>query len=126
YKMMRQLYGQMSHGHYDQEYALADVAKMFYIDKVGAKHSAPYWNENQVREVYEQVKKEIPAGYNFWDFYVALQMTKSNTSELIEKWFPNATPEEREKKIVELAVNEFNDPDSPDNGHKIWAKLSKH
>ena len=124
HEMMRNLYGQMSGGHYDRDYAITDVEKMYYIDKSGAKQSAPYWSENQVHEVYEQVKKDIPAGYNFWDFYVTLQMVRSNNTELLMRWFPEATPQENDKRFVELAINFLKDPDSPFDGSIIWDYLS--
>lgn len=123
-KMLRNLYGQMSEGHYDKDYAMEDVAKMYYTDTAGVKHSAPYWAEEQVREVYDAVKKELPAGYNFWDFYVTLQMIKSDNCPLMKKWYPNATPEEMDKKFVDLAVNWLNDPDNPYGNHKVWGYLS--
>ena len=123
-KMLRCLYEQMSKGHYDQDYAMADVAKMYYTDEKGEKHYAPYWTEPQVREVYELVKKDIPASYNFWDFYVALQMIKSDNCPMLRRWYPNITPEEMEKKIVEMTVNWLNDADNPYGDHKVWGYLS--
>jgi hypothetical protein len=122
-KLMRDLYGQMAGGHYNQEYAMADVQKMYYVDAAGMKHQAPYWTEAQVREVYESVKKELPPHYNFWDFYVALQMQRSDSYSLIKKWYPNATPEELDKKLVDMAVNWLNDPDNPYRDHKIWGYM---
>lgn len=122
--MMRDLYGQMSGHHYDRDYALADVEKMHYTDAAGVKHSAPYWSEAQVREVYELVKKDIPAAYTFWDFYVTLQMTKSDCDSLVKKWYPNATQDEVDRKLVDLAVNWLNDKDNPYGDHKIWGYLS--
>ena len=123
-KMMRHLFEQMSHCHYDREYALADVEKMYYTDKAGVKHNAPYWTESQVHEVYESVKKDIPASYNEWDFYVTLQMIKSDYCPLLKEWYPTATQEDMDKKLVELAVNWLNDADNPYGDHKIWGYLN--
>ena len=124
HKMMRNLYSQMSKCHYDQEYAMEDVAKMYYMDEQGRKHSAPYWTEAQVKEVYETVKKDIPATYNFWDFFVTLQMIKSDNCKLYHEWFPDATDEQIEKKFVQSAVNYLNDADNPYGDHKIWGYIS--
>ena len=44
---------------------------------------------------------------------------------MLMRWFPNATPEERDGMLVEMAVNWLDDPDSPDAGHKIWSYLNK-
>lgn len=122
--MMRELYGQMAGGHYNQEFAEADVAIMHYTDPAGMKYTAPYWTESQVREVYELVKKEIPVHYNFWDFYVTLQMIKSDNCPMLKRWYPNATQDEIDKKLVDMAVNWLNDPDNPYGDHKIWGYLS--
>lgn len=123
-KMMRCVFGQISKGHYDREYALADVEKMYYIDANGNKHNAPYWTESQVHDIYESAKKDIPTQYNEWDFYVTLQMSKSDNCQLVKKWFPTITQEESDKRYVELAVNWLNDNDNPYGDHKIWGYLS--
>jgi len=122
-RLMRNLYGQMAGGHYNQEFAQDDVAKMYYKEQSGAKIAAPYWTEAQVKEVYEIVRKDISSQYTFWDFYVTLQMIKSDNVQMLKKWYPAAPPEELDKKLVEMAVNWLNDPDNPYGDHKIWGYM---
>ena len=122
--MLRKVYGAMSDGHYNEEFAQEDVAKMFYKGPDGKDHRAPYWTVEQVRDVYASVSRQIP-DYNFWDFYVTLQMTKADNCPLLTRWFPNATADEKDKMLVEMAVNWLDDPDSPSAGHKIWSYLNK-
>ena len=123
-KLMRDVYAAISGHHYNEEFAQEDVAKMFYKGNDGKEHHAPYWTVEQVKDVYPSVSKQIP-DYNFWDFYVTLQMVKADNCPLLMRWFPNATPEERDRMLVEMAVNWLDDPDSPAAGHKIWAYLNK-
>lgn len=122
-ELMRTLYAKMSGGHYNKEYALEDVEKMYYVEN-GKKHFAPYWSEEQVKPVYESVRSAIPSAYNFWDFYVTLQMMKSDNCPLLKEWFPAATEEELTKKVVALAVNWLADEDNPFGKEKIWSYLN--
>ena len=122
--LMRCLYSKMSDGHYDREYAIQDVSKMYYVDQTGMKHNAPYWTEAQVMEAYQSVKKDLPSYYNEWDFYVTLQMIKSDYCPLLKKWYPTATQDDMDKKLIELAVNWLNDSDNPYGKHKVWGYLS--
>lgn len=123
-KLMRDVYGTMSDGHYNEEYAIEDVEKMYYIDAAGKEAKAPYWTEAQVKDVYESVKSAIPASYNFWDFYVVMQMLKSDLCPLYKKWFPNDTPEQMDKRFIDSSVNWLNDKDSPHKDDKIWSYLN--
>ena len=79
--------------------------------------------KEQVADVYESVRSEIPE-YNMWDFFVTLQMVKSDNCPMLKKWFPNATPEEMTQKFVAMAVNWLKDEDNPFGTEKIWKYLN--
>ena len=123
--LTRRLYGEMAGGHYDEAFAKEDVKKMYYTDSDGQKKYAPYWTDEQVREVYNSVKADVPKAYNFWDFYVALQMIKSDNCPLMRKWFPDATPEDMNKKFVDLTLNWLKDEDNPFGSEKVWGYLNR-
>jgi len=123
--LLRHLYGIMSGGHYNEEYALCDVSKMYYTDDNGNKKYAPYWTKEEVKDVYDSVRRDIPSEYNFWDFYVVLNMIKSDNCPLLRKWFPSATNEELNKKLVELSVNWLKDDDNPYGAEKAWGYINK-
>lgn len=54
-----------------------------------------------------------------WDVYVALNAQYHDNINLYEKWFPNATNNEIEDKIVEATIsNWFEDEDA--NSDKVW------
>ena len=123
-ELMRKIYNTIADGHYNEEYALADVAQMFYNDNAGDQHYAPYWTVPQVKEVYESVKGKIPTSYNFWDFYVALQMQKSDLYPLLSRWFPDDTPEQMDKRLVEATLNWLTDDDNPFGDKKVWGYVN--
>lgn len=123
--LVRMVYGDMEGCHYNEQYAMEDVEKMYYTGEDGKKHYAPYWTENQVRSVYDQIHTLIPKEYNFWDFFVVLQMMRSDNYNMLKKWFPDATQEEHDKKTVDLAVTWLNDEDNPYGTSKIWGYLNK-
>ena len=122
--LLRDLYGEMSGGHYNEEFAHDDVSGMYYIDLDGTKRYAPYWTDGEVRQVYENTKQKFPSSYNFWDFYVALQMTKSDNCPMLKNWFPDATEEVLQDKIIELTVNWLKDEDNPFKDKKVWGYLN--
>ena len=120
-ELYEELYGLMSGGHYDCEMAEQDVKKMYYVDENGEKHHGPYLTAPVVKELYEKVKSHV-ADYNEWDFYVTLHMIVSDYHNILVKWFPSASQDERIEKYVELAVNWLNDPDWPSKD-RIWSYL---
>ena len=108
----------------NEEFAEEDIKKMYYIDRNGARHDAPYWPASAVREIYDSVKAEIKP-YNACDFYVTMNMVASDNWALLERWFPGMSAEDRNRRTVELAVNWLNDPDSQHAENKIWQYLHK-
>ena len=44
--LVRRVYGEMSDGHYNEEFAREDIKKMYYTDRDGNKHYAPYWTDD--------------------------------------------------------------------------------
>lgn len=119
HELMRKIYGDMSGGHYNEEFAAADIAKMYYTDRNGEKHAAPYWPSGTVREIYESIERDIRP-YTACDFEVTMNMVASDNWPLLEKWFPGMSSDERNAKTVELAVNWLNDPDAKHPDSKIW------
>ena len=122
-RLIRSVYAELSGKHYNEEFAREDVSKMFFVDKNGTKHHAPYWGDEAIEEIYEQNSNMIPE-YGFWDFYVVMQMMKADNCPLLQTWFPNSSTDEMDKRIVEMAVNWLRDEDNPYGDHKIWCYLN--
>ena len=110
-------------GHFNGDFADAAISRFYYVDANGVKHSAPYWTEPEVREVYETVKSKIPA-YNFYDFEVALNMIKSDNCNKLKRWFPQATAKELMDKLIDETVNYLDDADNPYGTEKVWKYLN--
>ena len=123
-KIERKIYESISGGHYNEEFAHEDVSKMYYINGNGERVNAPYWTDEQVRAVYNNVKSDLPSQYNMWDFYVTLNMTKADNCNLYNKWWQGANSDVIEQKMVETAVNYLNDVDSPHGTEKIWSYIN--
>lgn len=117
------LFGMLSGGHFDEDHATNEVAKMYYIDKDGAKRYAPFWTIPELEEVYESVKDQIPSEYNEWDFYVTMQMMMAKYRILIEKWWPGISAEDLAEKVSDLSVNYLADKDGIHGTRKIWCEL---
>lgn len=120
--LIKRTYAAMCGKHYNKEFAEWEVKKMYYTDKEGNKHHAPYWTEADVKAVYDANKTRIKMQtYNFWDFYVVMQMVKADYCPLLMKWFPEAKHEDLVPKYIDLAVNWLNDDDNPFGDTKVWS-----
>ena len=121
--LMRKMYEAMDGCHYNEEFAHEDVSKMYYVDEDGIEHFAPYWTESQIKDVYDSIREDIP-DYNMWDFYVTMQMIKSDNCPLYKQWFPDASSSDMDEKFVEASVTWLNDPDYRYPTSKIWHYLN--
>lgn len=118
-RLLRQVYGIIGTGHYNEHFAKEQIADMYYIDKYGEKMYAPYWTTSALKDIYNSVKDKIPA-YNLHDFIVTMNMVKSDECQLLRRWFPEATEEDLQERITEAAVNWLCDDDTHNAGTKIW------
>ena len=118
-KLVREIYDEMSGGHYDEAFAMEDIGKMYYADKSGTKHYAPYWTVPTMQSVYDSIKSEIRP-YNFWDFAVTLNMVASDNWMMLERWFPGMEDGDRNAKLVDMAINWLKDEDARHPESKIW------
>ena len=116
--LMAEVYGLMSDGHYNEEYDVKCVERMYHAGKDGVKHQAPYWTFQQVKEIFDRYKDKISA-YNAWDWYVAFHIVASANWELLHSWWPDITPELFAQKVGELALAWLADPNTPGTS-KVW------
>ena len=110
-------------GHFNRDFADSAISRFYYVDASGVKKQAPYWGEPEVKSLYESIKGKIPA-YNYYDFEVTLNMVKSDNYNKLKKWFPGATEEELQVKLLEEAINYLDDADNPYGQEKIWKYLN--
>ena len=76
---MRRQHGLMYHNHYDEAFAMYDVAQMHYTGKTGDKHSGPHWTVEQIEQATAAMK--FPPGTTKWDKYVAFNAAYSDLSK---------------------------------------------
>ena len=115
----------INNGHYTKETAEEDVAKMYYDDS--GKRYAPYWEFSVIEQIYNNYKKDNPilSVYNVYDFYVTLNMIKSDEYKLYKKRFSGYSESQLDNLFIEDAINWLDDKDNPYGEHKIWGYLNK-
>lgn len=118
--IMKKMYTIMQGTNYDEYFAQKQIEQMYYIDKEGREHLAPFLTDDKVRYFYDKYDSKIPAGYNFWDFVVAINMMWTDFNTLLRGWFEGASDDELKEKAAELAVTWLDDPDSPFDKNKVW------
>lgn len=107
--MMRKMYGVMSEGHYNEEFALWDVAQIEYTNRHGEKRTGAYWTAEQVEEATKGMK--FPAGVNKWDKFVAFNLMHSDLCKKMD-----------DAQVLEAAYSfYFADEDWPGGSStKVW------
>lgn len=103
--------------HFTEISARGCIAQMYYYESDTKKSFGPFIAYEEVKEIYDEVKDEIP-DYNMWDFAVTLNLMYSDHAEVVKKWTKGN--DKLEKRMVELAVSWLNDEDTNHLTDKIW------
>ena len=74
--ILRKMYGVMSDGHYNEEFAMYDVGMIEYTGRNGEKKRGGYWSAEQVEEATRSFR--FPSGVNKWDKYVGFNLMYSD------------------------------------------------
>lgn len=108
---LRKLYGAMSGCHYNEEFAMHDVADMEYTDKEGNEHKGGYWTVDQIEEATKN--KNFPSGCTRWDKYVAFNAFWTDLCKVLDG-----------EDIIEAAYAFwFDDEDWMQGDNKIWSYM---
>lgn len=123
-KVIRKIAGIKNNYHFDKETAEEVISKMYY-DENGKKF-APYWKFEDVKAIYNNYKDSNPIlnKYNEYDFYVTLNMIKSDNYKLYKKRFNTYSDSQLDKLFIEDAINWLDDTDNPFGENKIWKYLN--
>ena len=116
----KKLYALMQGRHYDEYFAKKQMEHIFYTDENGKKHQAPYWTDDEVKQVYATYRNKLRGDVTLWDFYVALNNTKADNCVLYRSWWPDADVTTMTQKIAESTVNWLNDEDAPQGEARVW------
>jgi hypothetical protein len=104
--------------HYNEEFALCDVEKMYHIAPDGSKHKGEHWSIEQVKSVIMPYKSKMSNEDTCWDAYVALNMWWHDLGCNYKK--RNASTADND--IIEDAIRwSFLDDDAPEG--KIWRHM---
>lgn len=123
--LKRKIWCIISDGHYNEKYAEEDVAKM-YIHTNNGNFYAPFYKLEKTTQIYDSLKKsnDILSNYNKYDFYVVMNMIKSDNYNLYKKRFPGYNDNMLDELFVEDALNWLDDMDNPYGTSKVWKYLN--
>ena len=80
--IMRKMFGVMSDGHYNEEFAMWDVAQIEYTNRSGEKKRGAYWSADQVEDATKNFR--FPSGVNRWDKYVGFNLMFSDLCKKLD------------------------------------------
>ena len=123
-KLKRKIAGIKNDYHFDEETATNCVSKMYYDEN--GKVFAPYWSLDVVKQIYDsnKAKFSILNNYNLYDFYVTLNMIKSDNYKLYKKRFNGYSDSQLDDLFIEDSINWLDDKDNPFGENKIWKYLN--
>lgn len=107
--ILRKMYGVMSDGHYNEEFAMYDVSMIEYTGRNGEKKRGGYWSADQVEEATRGFR--FPSGVNKWDKYVGFNLMYSDLCRKMD-----------DAQVLDAAyLFYFADEDWPGgSGTKVW------
>lgn len=118
WEMLRKTHELMYGKHYNKEYAEWEVDRMSHMGDDGREYKGEHWSMSDTTSVMSKFRGRIPAEYNEYDFYVALNTHWHDTICVAKRHF--STIEEAESYVIDEAVAVwFNDADWPTKD-KVW------
>lgn len=119
FEIMKDFHEKLIGKHFTEPYALYQVSQMYHTNNKGIKIDAPLFSIEATKKIYDRRIRPLNKDVTIWDVYVALNAQYHDNINLYEKWFPNATNNEIEDKIVEATINNwFEDEDA--SSDKVW------
>ena len=123
WKLIKDTYADMCGKHYNESFGMWQIEQMHFKDKKGVTHHAPHWTKDQYKGAYDVIKSKLKnSNYNMWDVAVTLEMLYSDNYCMYREWWPDASQEVIEGKVIDATINYLNDDDDPDG--KIWSRFN--
>ncbi|MBO5351423.1 MAG: hypothetical protein J6A66_07460 [Alistipes sp.] len=107
--------------HFNEAYAKWEVEKMHHKGMDGTTYKGKHWSIEQTNAVLNGMRSKIPAAYNEWDFYVALNASYHDFCKAAKKHMPDKADE----LIIDLAVAFWFDDEDWDGTTKVWDYFRK-
>lgn len=118
---MRKQHEVMAGHHFNEPYAKWEVEKMHHKGMDGTSYKGEHWGIEQTNAVLNGMRSKIPAAYNEWDFYVALNASYHDFCKAAKKHMPDKADE----LIIDLAVAFWFDDEDWDGTTKVWDYFRK-
>ncbi len=114
--VMRKMHEIYNGCHFDESFALWEVAQMHHTDKAGMVHKGEHWTLAQVQEVFNKYKTHLKPQDNVYDMYVALHAGWHDGICLDTEYFGT----DAEAKNIERSVDFYFMDEDFVGGGKIW------
>ena len=82
WSLMRDVFGLLNDGHYDDKFSMHDVENIEYTDKQGVKRHGGYWTLEQAEEAMKKV--QLLPDVNKYDFWVAINLSYSDLCKVLD------------------------------------------
>ena len=100
WSFLREQHEAMVGHHFNESYAKWQVERMHHKGMDGTEYKGEHWPIEATNSVLAKHRPKIPAEYNEWDFYVALNATYHDFCAWAKKRFA----ERAEEEIIEMAI----------------------
>lgn len=121
WELMREQHELMAGRHFNEAYAKWQVEQMHHKGMDGTEYKGEHWNIEQTNGVLSGMRSKIPAAYNEWDFYVALNASYHDFCKAAKKHLP----EKADDLIIDLAVAFWFDDEDWSGTTKVWDYFRK-
>lgn len=115
------VYSVIGEGHFDKNFADEAIKDMWYEDSDGTKHMAPFFSDEEIREVFDKHQDDI-SDYTIHDLAVTMNLLRSDHHQLLERYSKDA--DELKEMVVIMAIEYLQDPDCLHPTSKIWHTIN--
>lgn len=105
--------------HFDEMYAKYQVDNMYHTKKNGIVCKGEIYSIDRAKQIYENNVRNLDSSYTCWDVYVAINAQYHDYVRMYNEWYPNATQEDLDCKIISSAIN-FWFKDEDYSIGKVW------
>lgn len=116
WSFLREQHEAMVGHHFNESYAKWQVEHMHHKGDDGTEYKGEHWPIEATNSVLAKHRPKIPAEYNEWDFYVALNATYHDFCAWAKKHFA----ERAEEEMIEMAIAFWFMDEDWDTKTKVW------
>lgn len=121
WEFMREQHETMCGHHFNEAYAMWQVEQMHHKGDDGTEYKGAHWSVEDTNGFLMKYRPKIPATYNEWDFYVALNAGYHDFCRVVKKHLA----EKADEFIIELAVAFWFLDEDWDGATKAWDYFAK-